>query len=88
MKTEYDEAYEKAAFALDVGEVSDVIETEDGFYIIERQPLSESYIVGNLTELFQRYQFIQVETLIADHRATLTVEWTDFGKTLSLLDIE
>lgn len=88
MKTEYDEAYENTAFALEIGEVSDVVETEDGFYIIERQPLSESYVVGNLTELFQRYQFIQVETLIADRRAELTLGWTDFGKTLSLLDIE
>ncbi len=88
MKGEYDEASEQAAFALKVGEVSDIIETEDGFYIIERQPLDPSYITTNLRELFQRYQYAEVEGLLREHRTSLTVEWTDEGKDISLLDIE
>ena len=87
MKTEYDEAYEAAAFALDIGGISDVVETEDGFYVIVRQPLSESYIAANLTELLQRYQYAQVESLLSERRADLTVEWTDAGRALDLVTL-
>lgn len=87
MKTEYDERYESAAFALEIGEISEVVETDDGFYIIVRQPLSESYIAANLTELFQRYQYAQVESILADERAALTVEWTDYGRSLDLVSL-
>ena len=88
MKAEYDEAYEQAAFALAIGEVSDIIETEDGFYIIERQPLDAAYITTNLVELFQRYQYAEVEGLLREHRTALTVEWTDEGRAIDLLAIE
>ena len=88
MKGEYDEAYEQTAFALAVGETSGIIETDDGFYIIERQPLDPAYITTNLHELFQRYQYAEVEGLLREHRTALTVEWTDAGKDILLLDIK
>lgn len=84
MKTEYEKSYEEAAFALEIGGISEVVEGEDGFYVIVRQPLSESHIVGNLTELLQRYQYAEVEALLAEHRATMTVEWTEYGQSLDL----
>lgn len=88
MKGEYDEAYEKTAFALPIGETSGIIETDDGFYIIERQELDPAYITTNLHELYQRYQYAEVEGLLREHRTSLTVEWTDEGKDIDLLDIE
>lgn len=88
MKGEYDEIYEQTAFALGIGEVSDIIETDDGFYIIERQALDPTYITANLHELYQRYQYAEVEGLLAEHRTSLTVDWTDAGKEINLLDIE
>ena len=85
---EYDEAYEQAAFSLEVGEYSDIVQTEDGFYILERQPLEQDYLVANITELMQRYQYACVETLIRELQSELSVELNDFGKSLDLLAIE
>ncbi len=88
MKTEYEQAYEDAAFALEIGEISDIVESEDGFYIIVRQPLDPDYITANLTELMQRYQYAELQSLLAEQRALLTVEWTDYGKSLDLVAMQ
>ena len=84
---EYDEAYEQAAFDLEVGEISDIVQTEDGFYILERQPLDQDYLVANITELMQRYQYACVETLIREVQSEIKVELNDFGKSIDLLAI-
>ncbi len=79
---EYDKPYEEAAFALEIGECSGVVECENGFYIIQRQPLSESYIVNNVSTLWQRYQYAEVEALIDEQQSRLVVEWNDYGNEL------
>lgn len=84
---EYDEVYEEVAFDLEIGEISDIVQTEDGFYILQRQPLDQDYLVGNLTELMQRYQYACVESLVRDLQKEITVELNDFGKSLDLLAI-
>ena len=62
-----------------------VYEAEGGFYIIERQPLSEAYITKNLTELLKRYQYAEAQLLIEEQRAQLELEWTEYGASLDLL---
>ena len=63
------------------------VQTEDGFYILQRQPLDQDYLVANLVELMQRYQYASVESLVRDLQKELTVELNDFGKSLDLLAI-
>jgi hypothetical protein len=84
---EYAEEYEDAAFDLEIGEVSDIIQLEEGFYILQRQPLEQDYLVNNLGELLQRYQYAQVETLVRDLQKDIVVELNDFGKSINLLTI-
>lgn len=84
---EYDEAYEAAAFSLEVGEISDIVQTEDGFYILQRQPLEQNYLVANITELMQRYQYACVETLIRGLQEDMTVQLNEFGQSIDLLTL-
>lgn len=88
MKGEYELAYEQAAFALEIGEISEVIEGENGFYVIVRQPLKESQLVANITELYQRYQYIEVEALISERRDAMVLEWTELGKSIDLVQMK
>ena len=85
---EYDEAYEQAAFGLEIGGISEVVETEDGFYVIVRQPLDEQYLVRNVTSLMQRYQYAEVERMLTDLRKDMTIEWNEYGASLDLLTME
>lgn len=55
--------YENAAFALDEYGVSDVLETEDGFYVIMRLPKEASYIDKNADTLLANYQAAQLVLL-------------------------
>lgn len=88
MRTEYEQAYEDAAFSLEIGGISEVVESEDGFYVIVRQPLSEAYVLSHVTELLQRYQYAQVEGLLAEHRKSITIEWNDYAKSIDLPAME
>ena len=47
----YDEAFEEAAFALDIGQVSDVVRTSSGYSIVLRCEKDDSYITENASKL-------------------------------------
>ncbi len=50
-----DEEFEKVAFALEEDEVSDVLELGDGFHIIKRVAMDDTYIEKNYETLKERY---------------------------------
>lgn len=47
----YDEAFEEAAFALDIGHVSDIVRTSSGYSIVMRCEKDDSYITENASKL-------------------------------------
>lgn len=49
------ESFEEVAFALEVGESSDVLELSDGFHIIKRYDMEDEYIEKNFETLKERY---------------------------------
>ena len=88
MRGEYEKAYEDAAFALLENEYSRVVESEDGFYIILRLPKEEEYIDMNFDSLKDRYIYVMYENMIEDRANELSLEYTDYGKTLDFASLD
>jgi foldase protein PrsA len=75
------EEFDKALFSLDIGEVSDIVETEYGFHIIKVYDRAEEYI----------QEFNEVKELISSYLLSLYEEskWEDFVYSLiEAADIE
>ncbi len=84
---EMEESYEAAAFALAEYQVSDVVETEDGYYIIMRLPKVASYIEDNFETLKDKSYFVTLNQKVDEKLAGMTLSKTNFGKKLDLADL-
>jgi hypothetical protein len=91
----YVEALESAALSLgNVGEVSQVVEVEDGYYVLVR--MEESFgengeklsLMPKVTSLLTSYQWAKVEAYVDTYRADLKIEWNEYGKSIDLLAIQ
>ncbi|MBE6604093.1 MAG: hypothetical protein E7639_00100 [Ruminococcaceae bacterium] len=81
---EMDKAYEDAAFALDEYGVSDVVETEDGFFIIMRLPKDDDYITTNFEMLKGKSYFVTLNQKVDAKLSAMTLTKTKFGARLDL----
>lgn len=85
----YDLALENAAFALtEVGAVSPVVESADGFYILVRMDDPEQKILrSKLTDMLKSYQWEHTERIKDNFRESIVFEWTDYGRELDWLAV-
>ena len=88
MKGYFEEEYEEAAFALEVGEVSEVVETDGGFYIIERVEPDDGYFLDNLNALKSIYVECKMYEVINEAADRIEFEFNDYGKTIDLWTME
>ena len=88
MKGYFDKAYENAAFELEIGEVSPVVETQDGFYIIQRMELNKGYMEDNLDALKGIYFECKMYEIIGAYADELDFELNEYGKTIDLWTME
>lgn len=68
-------SYEEAAFALEVGQISDIVTTSEGFCIIKRLELDESYVEKNLSSLMDSFTEGQFNLLAEERAESLEVIW-------------
>ncbi|MBQ8432924.1 MAG: peptidylprolyl isomerase [Clostridia bacterium] len=85
----YDPAIEKAALALRFdGDVSSVVETENGYYVLVRMESSTDKLMLQLPTLLTSYQWAKTEAVVEEFRAKITLELNEYGKSIDLLTIQ
>ena len=85
----YTEIMENAAFALtEVGAVSEVIDTGDGYYVMVRQDYGEADLLAKAPELLTSYQWAKAESVAEEMKKDLTIEKNEYGKSIDLLEIK
>lgn len=83
-----DDAYEDEAFSLAVGEVGEVVETAEGFYVIQRLAVDQGYMESHLESLIDMYIVGKMNLAFEAHAETLSFELNEYGKSLNLFDLK
>lgn len=84
---EMTDEFEAAAFTLADGEISDIVESSDGFHILLRLPKDESYITAHFDELKSQYQNARFYAMIDERAARLNVTEADYIRALDAKEI-
>ena len=82
-----DDDYEQLAFSLEIGEVGQVLETDEGFYVIQRYAPEEAYFETHMETLIDMYIVGKMNLSFEAHAETLSFEKNEYGKSLVLSDI-
>lgn len=88
MRGEYEDAYEDAAFLLDIGDHSGVVKGIGGYYIIVRLEPEQEYIKKNYDSLRDRYAYVKTQEIIDQKAETATITLTESGKALDFIKIK
>lgn len=84
-----EEVLEDAALSLTItGQVSPVVEAENGFYVLVRMKETTEDLMLRLSDLHYSYQWAKVEETVQSFRDSVKIELNDFGKSIDLLKIE
>jgi len=84
----YAEALETEAVALqNAGDVSEVVEVENGFYIMERMEDDPKELLTKTPTLLKSYQWAELEKKIEGYRDSVCVERNEYGKSLDLVTL-
>lgn len=80
--------YEDIAFSLDEYEASQVLELDEGYYIIMRVPKVRDEVAPRAYELIEYYEYAVLKKLVEEQKALITFEPDGYFATLTLAEIE
>lgn len=78
---------EEAAFSMQDGEISNVLEGEDGFYLLLRLPKDAAFLTANFEDLKSQYQSATFYGMIEARAKLLTAHESEFVRALSYEEI-
>lgn len=87
-RREMDEAYENAAFGLEIWEVSDPVVCSGGNFIIIRLPMVEEYIIKNAQNLLNNYHSVCLSIYEDQHRPDCVVVFNEYGQSIDLVALK
>ena len=73
----YHEAFEEAAFSLDVGEISEIVRTDAGWSILKRYEKEAGYLADHFDDLVNDYMSGVYNMKLEAHASALTAKPTD-----------
>jgi len=82
------EAYEDAAFGIDIYEASEIFEMNDGYYIVMRLPLNEDDVQKRVDDLLKQYQYAALKKHLDARYEEMSFEGNEYYSQISLIDIE
>lgn len=85
---EMDEDYERAAFGLEIGEVSDPVVCSGGNFVLMRLTPEEEYIVKNAQTLLNNYHSVALGIYEEQFREDCVVEFNEYGQSIDLVTME
>ena len=85
---EMDEDYEKAAFDLEIGGVSDPVVCKGGNFILMRLSLEEEYIIKNAQNLLNNYHSVALGIYEEQFRPDCKIVFNEYGESIDLVAIQ
>jgi len=85
--SDYGDNYEKAAFALKTGEISEIVEGTNGYYVILRLPVEEQWLTYNFEDFGEAIIGSEFNKIVDEYEAELSFEFNEYGKTIDLLTL-
>jgi len=77
------ETFENAVLNLQVGEISDVVESDVGYHIIMRLPIDDEYISNHFEDLRETYKEIKINELLETKTKEMTISYSEYYNTIS-----
>lgn len=78
----YRNDFEYTAFELEIGEISDIVTTENGFHIIKRLPIEQEYVNKNYSDILSQFITSQYYEILDDVKNDLQAEFKDGYKNI------
>lgn len=90
--SDYGDAYEKEAFALKPGEVSEVVRSIspefEGYFVIVRLPVEDDWIKANFEEMAPDVILSQFNVILREYQDKLDFQFNEYGSSIDLLQIK